>query len=88
MFGLLKGRWRCLLQNLEISFEIVSHIITACCILHNICEERHDFLPPEEQYHDIGTGINNEINVNGTPEGNAIRNAICDLLWNNHLNNI
>ena len=44
-FSLLKGRWRCLLHNLEISFEIVSHIITACCILHNICEERHDFLP-------------------------------------------
>ena len=44
-FGLLKGRWRCLLQNLEISFEIVSYIITA---FHNICKERHDFLSPEE----------------------------------------
>ncbi|CAB4411933.1 unnamed protein product [Rhizophagus irregularis] len=31
-FGLLKGRWRCLLHNLEVSFEIISHIITTCCI--------------------------------------------------------
>jgi DDE superfamily endonuclease len=83
-FGLLKGRWRCLLHNLEISFEIVSHIITACCILHNICEERHDFLPQGEQYLDTGTGINIEANASETPEGNAIRNAICDFLWDNH----
>lgn len=83
-FGLLKGRWRCLLHNLEISFEIVSHVITACCILHNICEERHDFLPLGEQYNDTGTGVNNEINISETSEGNIIRNAICDSLWNNH----
>ena len=83
-FGLLKGRWRCLLHNLEVSFEIVSHIITACCILHNICEERHDFLPPGEQYHDTGTDINSETNNIETSEGNAKRNAICDFLWDSH----
>jgi len=87
-FGLLKGRWRCLLHNLEVSFEIVSHIITACCILHNICEERCDFLPLEEQHHDTGTDINGETNASETSEGNAIRNAICDLLWNNHQRNL
>ena len=83
-FGLLKGRWRCLLHNLEISYEIVSHIVTACCILHNICEERHDFLLPGEHCHDTGTGINGEINLNESPEGNVIRNAICDFLWDSH----
>jgi hypothetical protein len=83
-FGLLKGRWRCLIHNLEISLEIASHIITACCILHNICEERHDFLPSGEQHDDTGTSINNEVNINETSEGNAIRNAMCDLLWDNH----
>jgi len=83
-FGLLKGRWRCLSHNLEVSFEIVSHIITACCVLHNICEERHDFLPPGEQYHDTGTDINNETNNIETTEGNAIRDAICDFLWDSH----
>lgn len=84
-FGLLKGRWRCLLCNLEVSFEIVSYIITVCCILHNICEERHDFLPPEEQYHDAETDLSSEININDeTLEGNMIRDAICDVLWNDH----
>ncbi|CAB5347491.1 unnamed protein product [Rhizophagus irregularis] len=58
--------------------------LQSCCILHNICEERRDFLPPKEQYHDTGTDVNSETNVNETSEGNAIRNAICDLLWNNH----
>ena len=67
-------------SNLEISFEIVSYVITACCILHNICKERHDFLPLGEQYNDTGTGVNNEINISETSEGNIIRNAICDSL--------
>ncbi|RGB25625.1 hypothetical protein C1646_771477 [Rhizophagus diaphanus] len=67
-------------KDIEISFEMVSHVITACCILHNICEERHDFLPLGEQYNDTGTGINNEINISETFEGNIIKNAICDSL--------
>jgi hypothetical protein len=58
------------------SFEIVSHVITACCILHNICEEKHDFLPLGEQYNDTETGVNSEINISETSEGNAIRNAM------------
>src|SRR5436305_1898808 len=59
-FGLLKGRWRCLLHTLEVSCEIVSHIITTCCILHNICEERSDFLSPEDHYNDTGVNVNGE----------------------------
>ncbi|GES93030.1 putative nuclease HARBI1 [Rhizophagus clarus] len=83
-FGLLKGRWRCLLNKLEVSFEIVSHIITTCCILHNICEERCDFLPPDERYHEVETetDVNRELNTTETPEGNVIRNSICNFLWN------
>ncbi|GBC35406.2 protein ANTAGONIST OF LIKE HETEROCHROMATIN PROTEIN 1-like [Rhizophagus irregularis DAOM 181602=DAOM 197198] len=77
-FGLLKGRWQCLLNKLEVSFEIVSHIVTTCCILHNICEERCDFLPPEERYHEVGTDANRELNATETSEGNAIRNSICN----------
>ena len=81
-FGLLKGRWRCLLHTLEVSCEIVSHIITTCCILHNICEERNDFLSPEDHYNDTGVNVNGEANTNETLEGNVIRNTICDFLWN------
>ncbi|XP_046863156.1 putative nuclease HARBI1 [Xenia sp. Carnegie-2017] len=38
-FGLLKGRWRCLLHPLECDIEKVSLHVTAACILHNICQE-------------------------------------------------
>ena len=41
-FGLLKGRWRCLLNQLDESVEKVSSTIIACCILHNICQEVND----------------------------------------------
>ena len=66
---------------MEVSFAIVSYIITVCYILHNICEEKHDFLPPEEQYHDTETDLNSEIDTSDeTLEGNMIRDAICDVL--------
>ncbi|XP_054845619.1 uncharacterized protein LOC129336516 [Eublepharis macularius] len=39
-FGRLKGRWQCLLQRLKAREENLVSIITACVILHNICEER------------------------------------------------
>lgn len=42
VFGLLKGRWRCLLNKLDETVEKVSSTIIACCILHNICLEVND----------------------------------------------
>ena len=82
MFPPTTVSFSCLLNKLEVSFEIVSHIVTTCCILHNICEERCDFLSPEE-YHEMGIDVNGEFNtIAETSEGNAIRNSICDFLWN------
>ena len=34
-FGRLKARWRCLMKQNDMH---LSNVITACCILHNICE--------------------------------------------------
>ncbi|KAG6453914.1 hypothetical protein O3G_MSEX008405 [Manduca sexta] len=38
-FGILKGRWRCLLgaRQLHYSPEVAGKITIACCVLHNIC---------------------------------------------------
>ena len=39
-YGRLKGRWRCLLKRLDIDVGDVSQVVTACCVLHNICEAK------------------------------------------------
>lgn len=38
-FGILKGRWRCLLAARELHYcpETAGKIIIACCVLHNLC---------------------------------------------------
>ncbi|GES79056.1 putative nuclease HARBI1 [Rhizophagus clarus] len=70
--------------RIKVEQAFISHIITTCCILHNICEERCDFLPPDERYHEVETetDVNRELNTTETPEGNVIRNSICNFLWN------
>ena len=34
----LKARWRRLLKQSEMVVENVPNVVTACCILHNMCE--------------------------------------------------
>ena len=41
-FGMLKGRWRCLLDKLDESVKKIPQTIIACCILRNICLNIHD----------------------------------------------
>ncbi|KAG1676485.1 Protein ALP1-like [Nymphon striatum] len=41
-FGRLKGRWRRLLKRIDYATDIVPDLITACCVLHNICEKERD----------------------------------------------
>ncbi|CAM5078980.1 unnamed protein product [Natator depressus] len=39
-FGCLKVRWHSLLTRLDLSITNISIVITACCVLHNICESK------------------------------------------------
>jgi acyl-homoserine lactone acylase PvdQ len=39
-YGRLKQRWRVLLKPQMLKLKNVVKVVTACCILHNICEER------------------------------------------------
>ena len=37
-FGILKARWRCLLNCLDHNIENLPDVIISCCVLHNICQ--------------------------------------------------
>ncbi len=45
-FGILKGRWRILLDKVLLEPSYVADIVTACSVLHNICQDRKE--PIEE----------------------------------------
>ena len=80
-FGLLKGRWRSLLNKLDESVEKVSTTIIACCILHNICREVND--PTEIDVVSDGQGLpkvplpGHDINTDDA----RLRNIIKDNLY-------
>ena len=37
-FGRLKGRWRCLLNQMDFKLENVPAVVATCVVLHNMCE--------------------------------------------------
>ena len=41
-FGYLKGRWRCLLEQNDTNLCFMPTLVTACCVLHNLCEVHGD----------------------------------------------
>lgn len=50
-FGRLKGRWRRLQKRIDMSIDIVPQLVTACCVLHNICERERDPFLHEWQFY-------------------------------------
>ncbi|XP_070686501.1 uncharacterized protein [Pempheris klunzingeri] len=46
-FTRLRGRWRCLLKKSDIDVSMMPRVVTACCVLHNVCESRGDAFLPE-----------------------------------------
>ena len=41
-FGILKARWRFLLNCLDHNIENLLDVIISCCVLHNICQMKGD----------------------------------------------
>ncbi|KAM4537641.1 uncharacterized protein V3H82_023434 [Fundulus diaphanus] len=74
-FGRLKGRWRCLLQRCDAHISFVSHIISACCVLHNYCETANEEWEDEEAADDVEDFADPEIGHQAN-RGRQIRDAI------------
>jgi len=66
-FGRLKARWRWLTKRNDMNISNTPHIVTACCILHNICEmfgdRVHDANDVADQPLTISTGDRVETDV-------------------------
>ena len=59
-FGRLKGRWRCLQKRLDVTVEFACTVVTACVILHNLCEmrrERYVERDQEEEHEDADADL-------------------------------
>lgn len=46
-FTRLRGRWGYLLRKSEMDLSMLAKVVTACCVLHNVCEQCGDTFLPE-----------------------------------------
>lgn len=74
-YGRLKGKWRCLLKQLDVHVKDVPELVSACCVLHKICEihgKRFD----KEWLNGVGSDIpSNQNPANYSESGDSIRDA-------------
>ncbi|CAG8465945.1 908_t:CDS:2 [Diversispora eburnea] len=75
-FGLLKSHWRVLQNPIETNFKIVSHIVSCCYILHNICEEIIDEFDIISDQVLINNGTTSEVNIINDTERDLIADYI------------
>lgn len=78
VFGLLKGRWRCLIYVNTYSIKKCIKIITACCVLHNFCYLIGDFC--NDIYVETYDGHNEDAIHMANQTGNAKRERLCELI--------
>ena len=82
-FGRLNGRWRRLLKRNDTITEDMPTVISACCVLCNICEMHRDYFN-KEWLHNMATGptqpsaLSMPIPTANVSSATAIRQALCD----------
>jgi len=85
-FGLLKGRFRCLLTTLAMDrVDLIPMHILACCVLHNICLMRGDEIDLEINMEEAIDVAGNIENVPVAGAGAAKRDLICQTLRIRHV---
>lgn len=85
-FGRLKGRWRCLLKQMDFELKNVSAVVATCVVLHNMCEMYGDSCRDEwvnESSSNVtcrqpSTAVTST--TAAAPTATVIRNAIKDYL--------
>ena len=83
--GRLKGRWCSLLKCNDVRIESMTTLVTACCILHNICEVHQDsiddHLLDEEVQDSFTTPATATANSNpSSATAFATLHALCDYI--------
>ncbi|XP_030854170.1 protein ALP1-like [Strongylocentrotus purpuratus] len=85
-FGLLKMRWRSLYKINESKVENVIHMVTAACVLHNICEIARDTLDLDLYEENIRQQQNHHHHPERAADNNraeTYRTALTEHLQNN-----
>ena len=77
-FGVLKGRWRLLLGKVCLEPSYVADIVVACCVLHNICQEKNEQLVEiPDPYVDNSSG-----SEKSGGSGEELRSFLCKYICN------
>lgn len=75
-FGRLKMRWRCLSKRLDCNLPHVVDTVTACVILHNMCETNGDSFMEEWRTPDTRNDAQQSVVNSSAPTREAVRDAI------------
>uniref|UniRef100_A0A803TFY7 SCAN box domain-containing protein n=1 Tax=Anolis carolinensis TaxID=28377 RepID=A0A803TFY7_ANOCA len=81
-FGRLKSRWGCLSSHLTVAEKNFVPIVSACVVLHNICETKGHVLTPQvpaRRKHVLPAQEESELGK-GVGEGEKVRSAVAGLL--------
>ena len=80
-FGRLKGRWRSIMKRNDTNVSFMPTLVTACCILHNLCEIHGDSFDDNWLEADPLADASSATSTTAVPPANAavaIRQALCD----------
>ena len=83
-FGHLRARWRRLMKRNDMSTEHIPTIITACCILHNICEIHGEYfndswLADNTEYEQLSSSMATLTALSGA--SHEVRNTLMEYLF-------
>ena len=82
-FGRLKGRWRSLLKRNDVRIDHMTTLVTACCILHNMCEVHQDSFNAQWLDDEVQASCSSSSAASTIPSSAtaiSIRNALCDYI--------